>query len=94
MKWKAATLRLFSLLLFLFLCTGNIKINKIREPSANSRQLAWAWGQTDEWRSWLLLATSAVRVRSHGQSCAPNCCFYCILTLQLWLFPTSDYRFG
>ena len=92
MKSKVTTLRLFSLLLFLFLCTDNIKINKMREPLANSRQLAWAWWADERW-SWLLLATSAVRVRSHGLSCAKNCWFRCILTLQLWSFPTSDYTF-
>jgi hypothetical protein len=33
----------------LFQGTDNITINNMREPSANSSQLAWAWGQT----SWL-----------------------------------------
>ena len=28
-----------------------------------------------------------MRVRSHGHSCAPNCWFYCNLTLQLLVVP-------
>jgi len=87
----------------LFLGTDNIKINKTREPSANSRQLAWAWRQMsgDPGSFWRQVQcgsvhrVTAVQCGSVHRATAVTRTVRSTVSLQFsfWLFPTSDYRF-